>query len=196
MRLAVGFVPTFVVTFCFGFAQAQDLGREWRSLEVSETSLIFTAPGLESAGKRFMLSNAPNYSHTTEVGIWASPSVLFPKAQIVLQKLSPGYSFTYGMEIDKFINNLKFVRDKNPTVGERTSASNSIGEIVYRKFSFGEFECIAFGQNFGDPAYDPQVLDYLDLLFGFYCGDSGEKLSSISIAQVVKSIGVKGAGSP
>lgn len=196
MRMTAGFLTALMAASACGLVHAQDLGREWRALSATETSLVFAAPGLESAGKRFMESDAQDYSHSTEVGIWASPSSLFPKAQLILQKLSPGYSFTYGIEIENFINRLEFVVKRNPSIGAKQSTSNSIGEILYRKFTFDDFECIAFGQNFGDLAYEARVLDYLDLLFGFYCGDSGKKLSSDMITQVVRSIGVKGVATP
>ena len=196
MRIAAGFVSALVAASACGLVHAQDLGREWRALSATETSLVFTAPGLESAGKRFLESDAPDYSHSMEVGTWASPSLLFPKAQMILQKLSPGYSFTYDIEIEKFIKNLKFLNNKNPSINEIKLTSNSIGEILYRTFSFDVFECIAFGQNFGDIVYEARVLDYSDLLFGFYCGDSGKKLSSDMITQVIESIGVKGGATP
>ncbi len=99
MRITAGFLSALMAAGACGLVHAQDLGREWRALSATDTSLIFTAPDLESAGKRFVESDAPDYSHSIEVGTWASPSSLFPKAQLILQKLSPGYSFTYGIEI-------------------------------------------------------------------------------------------------
>ncbi len=143
-----------------------------------------------------MYSQAPDDSHSTEIGIWSSTSSLFPKAQLVLQKLAPLMYFSYGFEIEEYIKRMKFLADKNSSIGERKSATNSIGQIVYRKFTFDDFQCMAFGQNFGDTVHDSRILQFSDLLRGFYCGDRGEKLSSDRIVQVVDSIDVKGAGTP
>ena len=194
MRMIAGFLSALMAVGACGLDSGGNLGREWNSLDATESSFIFTAPGLDTARKRYMHSSAQDYSHTTEIGIWSSPSSLFPKAQLVLQKLAPLMYYTYGIRIERNIERLNFLTDKNPSIGERKTAINNIGEIVYRKFTFDDFECIAFGQNFGDTVHDSRILRFSDLLTGFYCGDRGEKLSSDMILQVVRSIGIKGVG--
>ena len=195
MRMTVGFYSALVIAGIFGLGCAEGPGREWTSLDEADTSLIFTAPGLDATAKRFMRSNAVDYSDSWETGVWASPVSIIPKAQMMLQKLSPGYVYTSDMDIEQYIKSLPFTKNKNPSIGTKQSGHTGIGEIIYRSFSFDNLECIAFGQNFGNLAVDDLVRSDLmgsNILSGYYCGDPGQELSPDAIGRAINSIGVKG----
>ncbi len=66
MRMTATLLLALLVAGACDLDSAGNLGREWNSLDDTETSLIFIAPGLDAAGKRFMYSQAPDNSHSTE----------------------------------------------------------------------------------------------------------------------------------
>jgi len=198
MRLKTELRWALLAVGCFLIGCAEDAGREWTSLRAADTSLIFTAPGLESTTKRFLRSEAENYSHTIEIGLWASPVKPFPKAQMLLQILTPGYVYTSGMDIEQYIRGLNFLKEKSPSIGPTAYAASKIGRLAYRVFTFDDLECMALGHNFGDLAIDemPRELTGKNILIGFYCADPGHTLSPEVIAQVGQGIAVKGFGPP
>ncbi len=51
MRMIAGLLSALMAVGACGLDSARNLGREWNSLDDTETSLIFTAPGLDATGK-------------------------------------------------------------------------------------------------------------------------------------------------
>lgn len=190
-RLAMAAV-CIIITGC-----AEDPGREWNALKLTEASLVFSAPELDGTTKRFIRSEAGDYSHSTELGIWSSSVMAMPKAHVALLTLSPGYVYTRNLDLEAYIRRLKFVHGKSLAIGIKLSTETLLGKITYRSFSFGEFECMAFGHNFGEftAGNSSRDLNRVNTLIGFYCGDPGMKLLPDEIARVGRSLGVKGAGS-
>ncbi len=198
MGIKFGLRLAFLAVCAFNIGCAEDAGREWASLSEADTSLIFTAPGLDALTRRLMPSEALDYSHTTEIGVWSSPVSTIPKALMTLHILSPGRVYSRGLDIERYIRSLKFLDNKSPSFGVEKFTNSKFGKITYRVFSFDDLECMAFGHNFGKVSIDESVRALIgaNMLIGFYCGDPGKKLSPNVIALVGQSIGVKGAGSP
>lgn len=171
---------------------AQNLGQKWKPITEEQTSFRFSAPGLEGTTRRFLISRRDDHAITIEYGVWKSRALQVPKAVIVLRSLAPGYSFTSGLDLKKYIESLNFAKNDSLSIRDADVVVNAIGRVRYRLFSTTENTCVAFGQNFGAYAgvgpYAMGDLDGSDLLFGFYCAAPDQTLDQPDAVKIVKAI--------
>ncbi len=111
--------------------QAAELGPEWRALSEDKTRIVFAAPALSGATKRFMKSQAENYSYTLEVGIWTKSSAKYPVAIFYFMETAPGRHFRTEQDLKKFIRQWDYLKGDEPTWLDKGSARSLRGRVSY-----------------------------------------------------------------
>ena len=176
-------------------ACADDLGREWKTLDSETSNIIFRAPELETQNARFLSSYNSQQSVLIESAVWVGPEARHAKAMVLYLRASPGYYLVYRTEdpqdVIRYFDDLK---DKPVAFGPLEAKVNSLGPIKHRSFGFEGVNCVIFLQLIGGGATggdrgsasagEQQVV-------GYYCADPGQPLEDRVIRQVITSIDIK-----
>ena len=187
------FALVFAISGCTG-----DLGPQWLALRADRASIVFNAPGLAGTTGRFLSGPAADHSYTLEVGTWTSAALPFPKAQIFLHRLEPGYRYTDRFDLEAFVEGRDFFRRDTLVFQPMELSRNGIGDIEIRRFSADSVACVAFGQDFGDTVWDPASIGArnTERLLGYYCANGSAELSKATVERVINGIGVRSKEAP
>ena len=167
-------------------ACADDLGREWQTLDTQSSAIEFKAPGLETQNARFMRSYNERQSVLVENAMWIGPEARHPKAIVQYYRTSPGYYFPSRSDPQDLLKRYTALKDKEMSFGPLRMAVNGLGRIDYRAFGFDSVSCVVFFAIWGASAGAGD-----QRLVGYYCADPGEPLDEATIERVVKSVDVR-----
>ncbi len=168
-------------------ASAKAAGDEWESITPDDAKIVFNAPGLFGSGQ---FAKWSRYDVKMQVGMWAHGS-LYPRAEIFLQELQPGYLLTRETKLKGSLANWDFLKRGTLDLGAKEKAANVLGRVEYRRFSIKELNCVGFGQHYGTPTEadnDRGVAPHY--ITGYYCDD--KPLSDSTVEAVVHALGVRG----
>ncbi len=169
-------------------ASAKAAGDEWESITPDDAKIVFNAPGLFGSGQ---FAKWSRYDVKMQVGMWAHGS-LYPRAEIFLQELQPGYLLTRETKLKGSLTNWEFLKRGTLDLGAKEKAANVLGRVEYRRFSIKELNCVGFGQHYGiqTGGYDNDRGVAPHYITGYYCND--KPLSDSTVDAVVHALGVKG----
>ncbi len=169
-------------------ASAKAAGDEWESIIPDDAKIVFNGPGLIGSGQ---FAKRSRNDVTMQVGMWAHES-LYPRAEIFLQELQPGYLLTRETKLKGSLANWEFLKRGTLDLGAKEKAANVLGRVEYRRFSIKELNCVGFGQHYGilTGGYDNDRGVAPHYIVGYYCDD--KSLSDSTVDAVVHALGVKG----
>lgn len=182
------------VAILAGFPGTGNAG-EMEPINEDKAKLIFYAPGLENAMRRFWA-----YEHIDgeyqEFGAWQSLYGGLPQGKIFHHE-APDESFFGEMFSTKDVERFWF-KGKEIKFEEERQSSNLIGTVQYRFFSPVDtpraMKCVAFSQAFGTSSFVSHEAPVgSKLLVGYYCDTS---LPPDKVKAVLANIGVKGEAEP
>ncbi len=168
---------------------------EMEPISEDKAKLIFYAPGLEDAVRRFWA-----YEHIDETykesGTWQNLYGGLPRGSIFLWEVAFD-SFFSEMFSTKDVESFWF-EGKELNFEDERQSSNLIGTVQYRVFSPVDtpraMKCVAFSQAFGIASFVSHEAPVgSKLLVGYYCDTS---LSPDKVKAVLANIGVKGDAEP
>ncbi len=194
MRAVKSISFLLAVAILAGFPGTGNAG-EMEPISEDKAKLIFYAPGLEDAVRRFWA-----YEHIDgeykEFGAWQRLYGGLPQGKIFHQE-APMDSFFDDTVSTKEVGRIWF-KGKEIKFEEERQSSNLIGTVQYRVFSPVDtpraMKCVAFSQAFGVSSFISHEGPVGNkLLFGYYCDTS---LPPEKVKAVLANIGVKGEAEP
>ena len=167
-------------------ASAKAAGDEWGAITPDDAKIVFNGPGL--FGGQF--AKQSRHDVTMQVGMWVHGS-LYPRAEIFLQELQPGYLLRRKIELKTSLTDWGFLEGGALDLGAKEKAINALGRVEYRRFSIKDLNCVGFAQHYGRPSEadnDRGIPPHY--ITGYYCDD--KPLSDSTVDAVVHALGVKG----
>lgn len=183
------------VAFPWGAAFAAELGPEWESLTTQQSKIVFLAPGLEGKRVRRLRNSSRERRTAIEIAIWTGPEARHAKARVLRVETWPGYHFRSRRDPKVVVGSGDMFKGKDLEFGDLERLGNALGIADHRRFSFGNVECIAFSQYWGDSGSDRSSVG-TNWLQGYYCADPGKPLTSSFVTAIIRSLGIVGVAVP
>lgn len=119
-----------------------------------------------------------------------------PRVEIFYQELAPNYYFRTIKGPSEVVRTFNYFKGSpaTPKGGERRHVGKA--EFDYVLIDHRNRECAAFIDPDGQGGGDGQVSAGKSYITGYWCGPTGETLSTGDLAKIFDAIGVKDAGSP
>ena len=163
-----------------------DVEMDWQEIPERSSAIVFWTPSLEGGVNRshFAKSEWGGTAYGLHfLSSWVGPSGVFPRAQIQLARAGPRGLFTVRAirtSLEDYTKQLKLGAGLH--LGEKRRFRNRLGPIKYLRFGYDPAECISFSQFMRN--------GWRDRLFGYYCVDAEQGLSSDRIVAVLNAIDV------
>ncbi|MEQ9326393.1 MAG: hypothetical protein RJQ21_03760 [Rhodospirillales bacterium] len=188
--LLAGMLAAFLLSAC----QTARPTEEMTVVPEADQPLIFTAPGLENATRRFRTGDPYGRNHEVVFATYAPARGNLPHASIIYIGARGGMHFTNKKSVMKDMSegwNYHATRTLTEISGGR--AVNELGAAEYSVFTSDDASCVGFLQFFGDAQDDGYGTDQIT---GYYCAPEGVTLTDADARSILKRLGHRTKGMP
>ncbi len=165
---------------------------KWKEISPKEGDIVFLADELDMELKYMRYRSMLEIYRDLEWAQWTAPGGRYPRLNLRLQSLHPGYWFPKDMTpIRNIIKRNRYVQDLGVEYGKKGVVVNALGRAKYETFRSGDLYCFLLRLGFGE-AWEGDN----KILSGYYCDRTPLGNWPDRIEVVLKRIGVKGEGVP
>jgi len=131
-----------------------DLGVEFTEITEEESDLVFYGPGLQGGFRRIISGKVPKDDEEKTIAFYGPALGKTPYAEIHHNRITRHNSYFNNIPLDSFAENLmaeiKETSNIPPTLFEKDTAINKLGNIHYLTYLDGDETCISFFQIYGN----------------------------------------------